>query len=99
MKIQDITFSLSRDSRNIKDFIILQGIIVPMGSVVEQGLADVQLPSLEDCSKSFKLLFGIRKKIRVIEEEEPVILESEEEEDSIDEEEEQTEEEEEEDDE
>jgi hypothetical protein len=51
---------------------IINGLVVPRGSKVFVGLESVALPSNESCARAFKLLFGIRKRAKIIEEEESV---------------------------
>jgi len=54
------------------EYEILNGLVVPRGSKVFVGLESVLLPSNESCTRAFKLLFGIRKRAKIIEEEESV---------------------------
>jgi hypothetical protein len=70
------------------DFVVINGLVVPLGSQVSVGLQSIELPSNEEVLKNFKMLFGIKKKIRAVEEDEPVVAvkdEDELDEDSIEE--------------
>lgn len=61
-----IKFELSSSN----EFEIVNGLVVPKGSKVFSGIAKVSVPSNEEATKSFKHLFGIRKRTKIVEEEE-----------------------------
>lgn len=54
------------------EFEIISGLVVPKGSKVFFGIETVQVPTNEESTKSFKSLFGIRKRCKVVDEEESV---------------------------
>lgn len=66
---------------------IINGLVVPKGSKVLVGLNCVELPSNERSQKAFKLLFGIRKRPKIVDDEESVAPQIVKEEDSSEEEE------------
>lgn len=65
-----LKFTLSTN----EDFIVLHGLVVPKGSEVLVGLHKIELPTNEDVLKNFKMLFGIKKKVRAVEEEEIIAV-------------------------
>ena len=79
--LEQLKFTLT----DAKEFVVLNGLVVPKGSEVSIGLQTIELPSNEDVLKNFKMLFGIKKKMKSIEEEEPAVHDEESEIDSIEE--------------
>jgi hypothetical protein len=73
--LSNLKFALSSETT----FVVIHGLVVPKGSEVFVGLHKIELPSNEDVLKNFKMLFGIKKKVRAVEEEEVVVAPKEEE--------------------
>jgi ribosomal protein S2 len=63
-------------SINEVKFCEINGLIVPMDTIVQTGIDDVKLPSNEESIKAFKLLFGTKKRTKVIEDEDSVVSEN-----------------------
>jgi len=55
---------------DLTKLVIVKGLVVPEGTIVEHGLEEKKSPSLESCIADFKLLFGIKRLKKIVAEEE-----------------------------
>jgi len=59
------------ESSMAREYHVLKGIVVPVGSKVSQGIPSIDVPSAESCLSAFKHLFGnIKRKKTTFNEEE-----------------------------
>lgn len=55
---------------HIGQMTVIQGLVVPVGTIVTKGLVMPKMPTNESAIASLKLLFGIKKHKKIIEEDE-----------------------------